>query len=410
MTNLILTINAGSSSIKFAAFEIDSDDLERLADGHIEGIGATATFSSHQPDGKKNQFVIDESRGAVGHMAALGAILDWLEDNFAGSRVLAVGHRVVHGGPDYSEPLLIDAANLDILRHLEPLAPLHQPHNIAGIEAAMHAFPEATQAACFDTAFHRSHPYIADTFALPRRFYDEGIRRYGFHGLSYEFIARRLRALEPVIATGRVIVAHLGNGASLCALRNGRSIASTMGFTALDGMPMGTRCGQLDPGVVLYLMSQKNMGAEEISDLLYKQSGLKGMSRVSNDMRALEASDEPAAKEAIAYFVSRIRREVGGLAAAIGGLDAFVFTGGIGENAWRIREGVLGELGWIGVHLDIEANRAGARVISAADSPVKVLVLQTDEERMIAEHTAEVAGFIKTANILRGARESAPAP
>ncbi len=408
MTNLILTINAGSSSIKFAAFKIESEELSRLADGQIEGIGATATFSAHRTGGEKTEFVIDESRGEVGHKAALGAILDWLEDNFAGSRVLAVGHRVVHGGPDFAEPLLVDAANLDILRRLEPLAPLHQPHNIAGIEAAMHAFPDAVQAACFDTAFHRSHPYIADTFALPRRFYDEGIRRYGFHGLSYEFIARRLRALEPVLATGRVVVAHLGNGASLCALRNGRSIASTMGFTALDGMPMGTRCGQLDPGVLLYLMSEKKMSAPEISDLLYKQSGLKGMSGVSNDMRVLEASDEPAAKEAIDYFVSRIRREVGGLAAAIGGLDAFVFTGGIGENAWRIREAVLGDLGWIGVHLDAEANRAGARVICAADSPVMVLVLQTDEERMIAEHTAEVAGFIKATRFFRGAKEQAP--
>jgi acetate kinase len=407
--NLILTINAGSSSIKFAAFQLQAGDLRRAADGHIEGIGETATFFAHTAEGEKTEFVIDNSRGAVGHDLALAAILDWLEQQFAGARVLAVGHRVVHGGPNFAEPLLIDRANLALLRKLEPLAPLHQPNNIAGIEAAMLAFPDAFQAACFDTAFHRSHPFIADTFALPHHFYEEGIRRYGFHGLSYEYISRRLRVLEPVLATGRVIVAHLGNGASLCALRSGRSIASTMGFTALDGMPMGTRCGQLDPGVVLYLMAEKKMSAAEITDLLYKNSGLKGMSGISNDMRVLENSDALEAKEAIDYFVSRVRREVGGLAAAIGGLDAVVFTGGIGENAWRIREAVLGDLGWIGVHLDSEANRSHARVISTADSPVKVLVLATDEERMIADHTAEVAGFIRTAKFFRSAHAPAVA-
>jgi acetate kinase len=412
--NLILTINAGSSSIKFAAFQLQEGQLRRAADGHIEGIGATAMFFARKAEGEKTEFVIDGSQGPVGHDLALGAVLDWLEEHFSGARVLAVGHRVVHGGPNFAEPLLLDRANLALLRQLEPLAPLHQPHNIAGIEAAMLAFPDAFQAACFDTAFHRSHPFIADTFALPHRFYEEGIRRYGFHGLSYEYISRRLRALEPVLATGRVIVAHLGNGASLCALRSGRSIASTMGFTALDGMPMGTRCGQLDPGVVLYLMAEKKMSAAEITELLYKNSGLKGMSGHSNDMRVLEASDAPEAREAIDYFVSRVRREVGGLAAAIGGLDAVVFTGGIGENDWRIREAVLGDLGWIGVHLDSEANRShaqvnGAKVISTADSPVKVLVLATDEERMIADHTAEVAGFIRMAKFFRGAHARAPA-
>jgi acetate kinase len=286
---------------------------------------------------------------------------------------------------------VVDEGILETLRTLVPLAPLHQPHNISGIRAAMQAFPGAVQVACFDTAFHRSHPFVADAFALPRHLYEEGIRRYGFHGLSYEFIARRLRTVAPTLSTGRVIVAHLGNGASMCAMRDGRSFASTMGFTALDGLPMGTRCGQLDPGVVLYLMSEKGMDAQAISDLLYKESGLKGLSGLSHDMRILEGSDSPAAQEAIAYFVARIRREIGGLAAAIGGLDALVFTGGIGENSTRIREEVLTGMGWLGIVPDPAANSAGHQVISTADSGVAIFVLKTDEERMIAEHTAAAA-------------------
>ncbi len=390
MANIILTINAGSSSIKFSAFSIAPEKLDLLAVGHIEGIGAKATFSARTIGGAKADHAFD---GVVDHKRAVAAVLGWLEKEEAGARVIGVGHRVVHGGPDYSAPLRVDAASFRHLHDYEPLAPLHQPYNLAGIDAALHAFPEAAQVACFDTAFHRAHPYIADTFALPRRFYDEGVRRYGFHGLSYEFISRRLRALSPELAGGRVIVAHLGNGASLCAMKDGRSIASTMGFTALDGLPMGTRCGQLDPGVVLYLMAEKKMSAAEISDLLYKDSGLKGMSGLTNDMRLLEASGDKAARDAIDYFVSRLRREIGGLAATLGGLDGLVFTGGIGENSSRIRAAATCELEWMGIALDPIANERGDRIISDERSKAAIMVLQTDEERMIAEHTAEILGL-----------------
>jgi len=296
----------------------------------------------------------------------------------------------VHGGPDHLAPALIDDVLLTALERLAPLAPLHQPHNLAGIRAARNAFPGARQVACFDTSFHRSHPFVADTFALPRSYYDEGIRRYGFHGLSYEFIARRLRAGHPALAQGRVIVAHLGNGASMCAMQDGRSVASTMGFTALDGLPMGTRCGQLDPGVLLYLMTEKGMDAAAISNLLYSQAGLKGISGLSHDVRVLQASDEPAARDALSYFADRGRREIGGLAACLGGLDAVVLTGGIGENAAQVRALMLADLQWMGIDIDAEANQRNATVISSPASRVQILVLKTDEERMLAEHAGEL--------------------
>ena len=324
---------------------------------------------------------------------ALASVLDWLEQEKFGGKVLGVGHRIVHGGPDFSEPVRLDEKILRQLRAFEPLAPLHQPFNLAGVEAAVAAFPDAAQVACFDTAFHRKHPYIADTFALPRKYYDEGVRRYGFHGLSYEFITRILRHEEPVLARGKVIVAHLGNGASLCAINAGKSLASTMGFTALDGVPMGTRCGQLDPGVVLYLISEKKMSTDEITDLLYRNSGLKGMSGISNDVRDLEASNQQSAKDAIDYFVSRVRREIGGLAAVLGGLDCIVLTGGIGENAVNIRHAILKDMEWFGVHIDQAANARNERVISDKGSPTVALILKTDEERMIAAHTAELLGL-----------------
>jgi acetate kinase len=396
MSDLILTLNSGSSTIKFAAFSIQEAQMERLAIGCVDGIGGRATFSVHTSSGHESEFVIGDSIGEIDYKAAMAAVLDWLKYAQVGGQVIAIGHRVVHGGVDFVKPVIIDDRVFEALSRLAPLAPLHQPHNLAGVEAAAHAFPSAIQVACFDTAFHRSHPFVADTFALPRHFYDEGVRRYGFHGLSYEFVTRRLRSVAPVISTARVIVAHLGNGASMCALRDGRSVASTMGFTALDGLPMGTRCGQLDPGVVLYLMAERNMSANEISDLLYKESGLKGLSGLSHDMRILEASDTARARDAIAYFVARIRREIGGLAATIGGLDAIVFTGGIGENAVKIRESVLSDMGWIGVELDRKANGQNAQIISSANSPVVVFVLRTDEERMIAEHSAECAGYSET--------------
>jgi acetate kinase len=394
---LILTLNAGSSSVKFAAFARETTGLEPLATGEIEGLGARADFRAQSVSGTKSAYVFDESHGPVDHHAAVAAILRWLGEAHYDHDVVAVGHRIVHGGPDFAAPALIDDALLVKLRRLIPLAPLHQPHNLAGVEAAIAAFPGTPQVACFDTAFHRSHPFISDTFALPRSFYNAGVRRYGFHGLSYEFIARRLRVVASAAAAGRTIVAHLGNGASMCAMRDGRSVASTMGFTALDGLPMGTRCGQLDPGVVLYLMAEKGMSADAISDLLYKDSGLKGMSGLSQDMRVLEASDSGDARDAIAYFVARIRRELGGLAATLEGVDAIVFTGGIGEHAWRVREAALTGMEWMGVRFDARANRDNARIISAADSPTTVFVLQTDEERMIAEHAADlVAGAAQT--------------
>ena len=317
----------------------------------------------------------------------MGSILDWLKKAGYDSSIAAVGHRIVHGGPDYAEPVLIDDATLAKLKALIPLAPLHQPHNVAGVEAAMKAFPSMPQVACFDTAFHRSQPFINDTYALPRSYYDEGVRRYGFHGLSYEFITRKLRTIAPQIAREDVIIAHLGNGASMCAVHDGRAVATTMGFTALDGLSMGTRCGQIDPGVVLYLMTEKKMSADAISDLLWKNSGLKGMSGLSQDMRELEASDSPAARDAIAYFVSRIRRELASLAAAVNGAEAIVFTAGIGEHSWKVREAALKDMEWMGVHLDRQANRANAQIISAKTSPTTIFVIPTNEELMIAEHT-----------------------
>jgi acetate kinase len=394
MVDVILSLNAGSSSIKFSAYQLSAGQLLPLAHGHVDDIGDDTTFMAGPASGHPTAQPVDAPRGSVDHRAALGLAVDWLKRDEQGCDVVAVGHRVVHGGPDYAEPVLADAAVLTRLRAFIPLAPLHQPHNLAGVEAALQAFPDAAQVLCFDTAFHRSHPFVADTFALPRRFYDDGVRRYGFHGLSYEFVSRKLRLLAPGLSRGRVIIAHLGNGASVCALRDGRSVASTMGFTALDGLPMGTRCGQLDPGVVLYLLSEKGMSAAELTDLLYKQSGLKGISAVSHDMRELEASSDPAARDAIDYFVARVRREIGGLAATIGGVDAIVFTGGIGEHATHVREQVLGDMGWLGVHLDRRANGRNAQIISLADSQTVVFVIPTDEDRMIAEHTAEVAGLL----------------
>ncbi len=402
MSDVLLTLNAGSSSVKFAVFLVCEPQMEMVASGQIEGLGATAHFKLHPRRGQSGDTSVAAGHPLTDHTAAVGAILSWLEQEHGDARVAAVGHRVVHGGVELLQPAIVDAEILAVLRRLVPLAPLHQPHNISGILAATAAFPDALQVACFDTAFHRSHPFTADAFALPRRYYDEGVRRYGFHGLSYEFISERLRALFPQVAAGRVIVAHLGNGASLCGMHDGKSIDSTMGFTALDGLPMGTRCGQLDPGVVLYLISQRGMDANSVSDLLYKESGLKGLSGISQDMRQLEADGSQASLDAIAYFVARIRREIGGLAASLGGVDAIVFTGGIGENSRRVRAAVLSELSWIGADLDRHANDAGAQVISTPKSKVVALVMKTDEERMIAQHTAEaarVSGAFATSHI-----------
>jgi acetate kinase len=321
------------------------------------------------------------------HDACLRALGDWLGAHLGDLRLRGVGHRVVHGGTEFSAPVRIDDAVLAKLERLCPLAPLHQPHNLAGIRAIAARRPDLPQVACFDTAFHRTHPELADWFALPRRFHDDGIRRYGFHGLSYEYIARTLPAVAPELADARVVVAHLGNGASMCAMRAGRSLDSTMSFTALDGLPMGTRCGALDPGVVLHLNRAYGMDADAIEAMLYHECGLKGVSGISNDMRDLEASDDPAAAQAIDLFVWHVARELGALAAVLGGLEGIVFTAGIGEHAPAIRARVCALAAWLGVTLDPAANQAGGPRISAAGSRVAVFAIPTDEEQMIARHT-----------------------
>ncbi|MGI1663519.1 acetate/propionate family kinase [Palleronia sp. KMU-117] len=371
----ILTLNAGSSSIRFALY--DAEGASRRTGGQVERIGM-GEARLRGPDGVR-------TLGQVDHAQALDAILDALPD----SDIVAVGHRIVHGGVRHRGPAQVDPALRDELEALVPLAPLHQPHNLAALDAAQARFPKAAQVACFDTAFHRGHPFVNDTFALPRRFYDAGIRRYGFHGLSYEFISGRLAAKHPALHAGRVVVAHLGNGASMCAIQGGRSIGSTMGFTALDGLPMGTRSGQIDPGVLLYLLGQ-GYDAEGLTQLLYHESGLKGLSGISGDMRDLLASPETGAAEAIDYYVFRIRRELGAMAAVLGGLDALVFCGGVGENAAPIRERVIDGMDWLGLALDRTANARGAAEIGAGR--VRVLVIPTDEESVIAAQTARLAG------------------
>lgn len=375
----ILTLNAGSSSLKLGLF---SEDLETLAMGHVDRIGGAGRLKL--TDGAGTAMPVPEAgpEGFASNAAALQTALTAFRGAFPALEVVAVGHRVVHGGIHHAAPERVTETLMAELAQLAPFAPLHQPHNLAGVRAALEAFPQAPQIACFDTAFHRNHPFVNDSFALPRRFYEKGVRRYGFHGLSYDYISGELAAREPALHAGRVVVAHLGSGASMCGLKGGQSIASTMGFSALDGLPMGTRSGQIDPGVLLYLMDQEGMSSAQISDLLYKESGLKGMSGISNDMRELEASIDPHAQEAIDYFTFRIRRELGGLAAALGGIDALVFCGGIGENSAHIRARVCEGMEWLGIKLDPKANAANAREI--AHGPVRVLTIPTNEEIVIA--------------------------
>ncbi|WEX90506.1 acetate kinase [Sinorhizobium garamanticum] len=385
----LLVVNAGSSSLKFQVFGIAGMDLTRQIRGKIDGIGTRPRLQATAAD---NSQLIDQTYDAKAVHDLPAAITEarrWLL-TLEGFELRAVGHRVVHGGPDYARPVLIDAAVLDRLASYQDLAPLHQPNNLAPIRLAMEINPDVPQVACFDTAFHRGHAKHTDCYALPQSFYDEGVRRYGFHGLSYEYIAERLREVTPQKARGRVIVAHLGSGASMCALRDGRSIESTMGFTALDGLPMGTRPGQLDPGVVLYLMTHKGMSAEKVSDLLYHDAGLKGLSGLSSDMRELLASGDPNAALAVAHFVYRCVLNTGMLAAALGGVDAFVFTAGVGENSAPIRARIVEGLGWLGAELDPAANEAGAALISTAKSRIALHVIPTDEELMIARHTLEL--------------------
>ncbi|MDX0889050.1 acetate/propionate family kinase [Sinorhizobium medicae] len=382
----LLVVNAGSSSLKFQVLGIVGMDLTRQIRGKVDGIGTRPRLQATAADGTQ---LIDQTYDAKAVRDLPAAITEarrWLL-TLEGFELQAVGHRVVHGGPDYTRPVLIDATVLDHLAGYQDLAPLHQPNNLAPIRLAMAINPDVPQVACFDTAFHRGHAKHTDCYALPRSFYDEGVRRYGFHGLSYEYIAERLREVASRAAKGRVVVAHLGSGASMCGLRDGRSIESTMGFTALDGLPMGTRPGQLDPGVVLYLILQKGMKAQAVSDLLYHDAGLKGLSGLSNDMRDLLASDDPHAALSVAHFVYRCVLNGGMLAAALGGIDAFVFTAGVGENSPPIRARIVEGLAWLGAELDPAANEAGAALISTATSRVAVHVLPTDEELMIARHT-----------------------
>jgi acetate kinase len=384
---VILVVNAGSSSVKFQVFELDgSGGLKRRVKGQMDGIGSQPRLRAEDADGASlvDRMYPGEQVGDV--PAAIQQTGAWLRESQKVDLV-AVGHRVVHGGPEYAQPTLVDAQVLQRLERYVPLAPLHQPNNLAPIRSLLERAPELPQVACFDTAFHRGHDPLADHFAIPQALYDEGVRRYGFHGLSYEYVAERLGTVAPDVAQGRVIIAHLGSGASMCAIAKGRSVESTMGFTALDGLPMGTRPGQIDPGVVLYLVAQKGMTADAVQKLLYNDCGLKGLSGVSNDVRVLEKSTEPGAALALDYFVYRVGLHAGMLAAALGGLDAFVFTAGIGEKSVSMRARIAERLAWLGAELDETANGTAAPLISKSSSRIPVYVVPTDEELMIARHT-----------------------
>ena len=383
----ILVVNAGSSSVKFQVFVVEGEGrLRRQLKGQMDGIGSRPRLRASGPNGEPladRAYPIETVADVPAAMSVAGA---WLRDELD-IKPMAVGHRVVHGGPDHARPVLIDPAVVSRLERYAPLAPLHQPHNLAPIKSLLANFPALPQVACFDTAFHRDHHALADHYAIPHALYDEGVRRYGFHGLSYEYVSKRLPQVAPEIAGGRVIVAHLGSGASMCAIKASRSVESTMGFTALDGLAMGTRPGQIDPGVVLYMIALKGMPVSKVQDFLYRDCGLKGLSGVSNDMRELEASADPRAAFAIDYFVYRIGLNAGMLAAALEGLDGFVFTAGIGENSVSIRARICERLAWLGIALDPAENARHASRISRSDSRIPVYVVPTDEELMIAQHT-----------------------
>jgi acetate kinase len=390
MTPTILVLNAGSSSIKFQLFAVTADaGLARRLKGQMEGIGGRPRLLAKDADGKVLTEQTWSDAEANGVPGALDKVISFLRQTI-GTLPTAIGHRVVHGGPKYTEPTVVTAAVLAELERLAPLAPLHQPHNVGLIQLILARQPHLLQVACFDTAFHRGHAEVADRYAIPEALFAEGVRRYGFHGLSYEYIAGRLEEMAPDVAKGRVVVAHLGSGASMCALKAGKSVESTMGFTALDGLPMGTRPGQLDAGVVLYLMNEKGMDAKAIERLLYNDCGLKALSGVSNDVRVLLASSEQRAKLALDYFVHRVQLSTGMLVAAMGGIDAFVFTAGIGENAASIRTAVVQGLSCFDLAIDDAANAKGGPLISRRGSGVPCYVIPTDEELMIARHTLRV--------------------
>ena len=390
MDSAIAVLNAGSSSVKFSLFAQGGDDLDMVVRGQADAIHTAPRFVVKDAAGQTLVSRSWDDGASFGHGGALEQIVDFLRERLDGSGLAGVGHRVVHGGLQYAAPVRVDAKVLHDLEQFVPLAPLHQPHNLTPIRLLLERRPGLAQVACFDTAFHRAQPALAKMFALPQELHDAGVRRYGFHGLSYEYIASTLPQLDPKAAQGRTVVLHLGNGASMCALSAGHSVASTMGFTAVEGLPMGTRSGSLDPGVLLYLMDQRGMDARAIEKLIYNQSGLLGVSGVSSDMRTLLASDEPRAALAVDLYVYRIGRELGSLAAALGGLDAVVFTGGIGENSAEIRARVCRGAAWLGVALDEAANQGGGPRISTAGSATAAWVLPTNEELMIARHTRRV--------------------
>ncbi len=394
MTDVIVVLNAGSSSVKFSVFAVADADLRPLFRGEFEEIRTAPHFFTMDADGA----TVADEHPAKSECAtqedAVYRILGWLKNHSAGLKIAAVGHRVVHGGTVYAEPVAVDAQVLKTLTSFEPLAPSHQPHNLAPIRVLAKAYPDLLQVACFDTAFHRTAPLVAEVYALPREYFDEGVRRYGFHGLSFEYIVQALQRLDPGTAAGRLVVAHLGNGCSMAAIRGGKSLGDTMGLTALDGLPMGRRCGQIDPGVLIYLMQQRGMSLDQVEDLLYNHSGLKGLSGVSNDMRDLLASDRPDARLAVDYFVDRIGRALGAFAAVLKGLDALVFTGGIGEHAAEIRARVCRDAAWLGVALDDEANRRGGPRVSPEGRSPSAWVIPTDEELMIARHTLRFLGGV----------------
>ena len=392
MADAIAVLNAGSSSLKFSLFVVREGTLDLDVRGQIEGVHTAPRFVAKDSSGR----VVGERAWGesvpLGHDGAVEHLRGFLQERLGDDRLVGVGHRVVHGGLEYTQPVRVTGDVLKALEQLIPLAPLHQPHNLSPIAALLARAPELPQVICFDTAFHRTNPDVAQRFALPGELHEAGVRRYGFHGLSYEYIAAVLPTLDARAAAGKTIVLHLGNGSSMCALASGVSVASTMGFTALDGLPMGTRCGALDPGVILYLMDERRMSVRDVERLLYSEAGLLGLSGVSSDMRTLLTSEDPGARLAIDVYVYRIRRELGSLAGALGGLDALVFTAGIGENSAMLRERVCRDSGWLGVRFDAAANAAGGPRISAPDSHVSAWVIPTNEELMIARHTRRVLG------------------
>jgi len=392
MKDAILVLNAGSSSVKFSVFAVEGNTLELELRGQLEGLFTSPRFVARNPMG---QIVAEKSWGegvTLGHEGALEHLRTYLLGLSNQIRVAGIGHRVVHGGVKYARPVLVSPEILADLQELIPLAPLHQPHNLRPIQVVLEGMPDVPQVACFDTAFHRSNPSLAQMFALPKALTEAGVRRYGFHGISYEYISSVLPQCDPRAAAGRTVVLHLGNGSSMCAIAGGKSVASTMGFTAIEGLPMGTRCGSLDPGVILFLLEQHKMDVRAVEKMLYNESGLLGVSGISSDLRALLASEEPGAKLALNLYVYRISRELGSLTAALGGLDALVFTAGIGENAVSIREQVCRDAAWLGLELDSAANLKGGPRITTRRSRITGWVIPTNEELMIARHTLDVLG------------------